>query len=234
MTEILDPNALWERGVSLENAWWEFEPFIDRRHINLLLRDPANDPDNDPFVEQKINWAGDTTERRELKFKMLKHNCRGALFGRIYHGELWAIGFRNFPTNSDTPERVPRHLFFLDADAGEQTPENVNWAKGEVGDSEHRFFDIRVIQSPDSESSPIPQKAQTGRPRKRGHLESACKIARDRHSNFCELSVEQAKMIVEPILKTDLNNPAGFEDGINSETFRRARKAVCEKPPPSK
>jgi len=234
MTEILDPNALWERGVSLENAWWEFEPFIDLRHINLLLRDPANDPDNDLFVEQKINWAGDTAERRELKYQMLKHNCRGALFDKIYHGELWAIGFRNFPTNCDTPERVPRHLFFLDAYAGEHTPENVNWAKGEVGDSEHRFFDIRVIQSPDRVVSHIPRKAQIGRPRKRDYLESACKIARKSHPNFCEMSVEQAKKVVEPILKTDLNSPAGFEDGINSETFRRAKKAVCGNTPHSK
>ena len=234
MTEILDLKALWERGVSLKDAWWEFEPFVDRRHIRLLLRDPVNDPEGDPFVAQVIDWAGSSAEQRKWKYNSLQRNGRGGLFLRVYHRELLAIGFRSFPTCSDQAEIVPRHLFFLDEDAGELTPEGVNWAKGELGDSEHRFFDIRVVEAPQPPSVPEPPKVKFGRPRKRDHLKSACEIARGRHPNFCDLSVEQAKLLVEPILKNDLKSPAGFEDGINSETFRRVKNAVCGKASSSK
>ena len=234
MTEILDLKALWERGVSLKDAWWEFEPFVDRRHIRLLLRDPANDPEGDPFVEQVSDWAGSTAEGRKRKYELLQRSSRGSLFSRIYGRELLAIGFRNFPTVSDRVELVPRHLFFLDDDAGDVTPEAVNWAKGELGDSEHRFFDIRIIETPQSPDSPKPRKVKFGRPRKRDHIEPACEIARARYPGFCELSVEEAKKLVEPILKSALKSPTGFEDGINSETFRRAKNAVCDKASSSK
>lgn len=88
------------------------------------------------------------------------------------------------------------------------------------------YFDIRVVSASDVSAQPS-RRARGGRPRKRDALESACKIALDCNPAFCGLTVEEAKKLVEPILKTTLKNPPGFEGGIHSETFRRAKNAVC-------
>jgi hypothetical protein len=105
----------------------------------------------------------------------------------------------------------------------------VDWDRSSMRTMGYHLIEVRVRPNPHKlDDTPRP-KGKGGRPRKRDVLELACQIAMQRNSAFCGLQTKQALPIIEAILKTTLKTSKGFEGGVNEETLRRAKNAVCGK-----
>lgn len=144
---------LWESGVPLDWAWVEFACFFDQFALRALRTHPNNDPDilhGDPRYQELKDWLPKIWEGRQVKLKIIMKNERANLLGEIYTGRLWAIGFRTLANGSDEPVRVPRQLFFVDDEGERANRPDIYWNKAELTVGSDSYFDIRVVNAPDS------------------------------------------------------------------------------------
>lgn len=140
MTEILKPKELWERGISLQNAWDDLASDEQKSELANLSQ-PASIPETDPdrpIISLLTGLAANAqaSQRDRQAITQLIEDFRYELICDLFNEDFYGFGYPAAPSKARMPRRIDPAFW----DSCE-----IRWDKGWATTAQFTFDRIRIV-----------------------------------------------------------------------------------------
>lgn len=194
---------LWEKGIPISGAWFEFAKLGDQRRYSELAS---------PEEFQKIAPKAKLGSGRDiLNFisaglgqwtakRQFQNDLRGSLLGALANDQLAAYGFRVSPSRSSGPVRIAAELFH---------EAKANWKTGEVTARGCTYLEIRII---DLGSVANWERSRPGPKGSGDAVRTAIKSIQKRDIDLCGIPRKKAFGLIKAELGQEYAKGSGLSD----------------------
>lgn len=199
----------WEIGIALNEAWEQFAPTALReKYRNLQNFDNALAEGFDPELPKSALSAFHRATQLLIEKQRAEAELKDILLTRLFNDDLIAVGYREYPSISQSPVRIDPDKFNND---------DPNWRKETFAVHGIRYGRIRICDPRDLENL----RDQRKRKGSIKAIDFAIDELRSIDPEFCEIPRKQACQRVRTFLRKEQKPGNGLSDQNISKALVR-------------
>lgn len=207
-----DNRELWEKGITLNEAWLEFaDADAKRRHSELLALEQLNERAANVRTGSDISELIISGMRRWSEYDQFKSEMRELLLDELFNDQLQAYGYRTAPSRSRSPVRIASEFF--------ENPD-IEWTRNQMTARGGTYSEIHVIDP----TKIAGWHKQSRGPRGSGDaIRAAIDAIRIRRADFCEIPRKSAF----DLIRQEIDEKPISGSGLSNENLAKYVNAVC-------
>jgi hypothetical protein len=209
----LKPREIWEKGTSLDDAWYAWSNEKWRAEYDALgsYSPPQADAGQNPLATM-ASIVGSYQRARAVPQERIRiaNIMKADLLVWLQEEELFAYGFPVKPKAARSPRRIGSEFW---------ARPNINWDQNAAHDQGYRYQRIRIIAP--EEAPELTLNPKIGRPSKSVLIQKHAYLLFEIQPEFINLSHKNKALAVRQSIKKENSGIDVYGKGFHEDTLRK-------------